>query len=188
MIFTELLTARRSVRNYREEQVEPDIIKEMIKESTLAPSSGNEQPWKFIIVSDKDMLKKMSDESKKNILARMAANPGDYANKYKRMLENENFNVFYNAPSLVLVIGPANLKNVLVNCALAASYFMFAAASRNLGTCWVNLGMDIQDPEMIKKLGIPEGFRIVAPIIVGYPVKIQSAPARNEPEIIKIIE
>ena len=57
MTFADLLKSRRSVRNYRDKSVPLDMIKEMIKESTLAPNAGNEQPWKFIIVNDKEMLK-----------------------------------------------------------------------------------------------------------------------------------
>ncbi|MFC1524190.1 nitroreductase family protein [Thermodesulfobacteriota bacterium] len=187
MTFAELLQSRRSIRKYQDDPVPLAMIQDMIKECTLAPNAGNEQPWKFIIVNDREMLKKMSDESKKNILARIDANSDDYAKKYQGMLRHESFNVFYNAPCLVIILGSAELKNIFVDCALAGSYFMMAAASRGLGTCWVNLGSEIKDPAMIAELGIPENCRIVAPIIVGYPVKIPSAPKRKEPEIITII-
>jgi len=187
MKFDEMLKYRRSIRRYQDKSVSLEKIKEMIKESTLAPNAGNEQPWKFIIVNNKKMLKRMSDESKKNILARLEANPDDYAKKYKGMLKNESLNVFYNAPSLVVILGRSNLKNVYVDCALAASYFMMAATSRGLGTCWVNLGTEIHDPEMINELGIPDDCKIVAPIILGYPEKTPSAPKRRKPEILKII-
>ena len=187
MKFNEMLKCRRSIRNYQDKSVSLETIKEMIKESTLAPNAGNEQPWKFIIVNNKKMQKRMSDESKKNILARIAANPDDYAKKYKGMLENESLNVFHNAPCLVIILGPSNLKNLYVDCALVASYFMMAATSRGLGTCWINLGTEIKDPGMISELGIPDNCKIVAPIILGYPEKIPSAPKRREPEILKII-
>ena len=187
MTFDELLKNRRSVRKYQNRSVSVDVIQAIISESTFTPSAGNEQPWKFIIVNDKEMLKKISDESKKNILARIAVNPTDYAKKYQGMLQNESFNVFYNAPCLVMILGFSNLKNLYVDCALAASYFMMAATSRGLGTCWVNLGTEIHDPVMINELGIPDNCTIVAPITLGYPEKIPSAPKRKEPEILKII-
>ena len=103
------------------------------------------------------------------------------------MLQNESFNVFYNAPCLIIILGVSNLKNLLIDCALAASYFMIAAVPKNSGTCWVNLGTEINDPEMINELGIPDNCTIVAPIILGYPEKIPSAPKRKEPEILKTI-
>ena len=187
MTFEELLRNRRSVRNYHGDPVSVDVIQEIINESTLAPNAGNEQPWKFIIVNDREMIKKISDESKKNILARIAANPNDYAKKYQKMLENESFNVFYNAPCLVMILGLSNLKNLYVDCALAASYFMMVAVNRGLGTCWVNLGTEIHDPDMKKELGIPHNCTIVAPIILGYPEKVPPIPKRKGPEILKII-
>ena len=64
---------------------------------------------------------------------------------------------------------------------------MMAAATRGLGTCWVNLGSEIHDPDMVSALGIPDNHTIVAPIILGYPEQIPSAPKRKEPKIIKII-
>jgi len=187
MQFTEMLKYRRSIRRYQDKPVPLEIIDDLIRVSTFAPNAGNEQPWKFIVVNNREMLQRMSDESKKNILARIAENPGDYAKRYKGMLKNEAFNVFYNAPCLVIILGPAALKNLYVDCALAAGYFMMAATSRGLGTCWINLGKEIRDPEMIRELGIPDDCTIVAPIILGYPEKIPSAPKRREPEILKII-
>ena len=187
MKLAELFIQRRSVRNYQDRTVSVEVIREMINESTLAPNAGNEQPWKFVIVNDKESVKRISDESKKNLLARIAANPDDYAKKYEKMLQNEAFNVFYNAPCLVMILGFSHLKNLHVDCALAASYFMMAATSRGLGTCWVNLGTEIHDPEMINELGIPDDCTIVAPITLGYPEKIPPIPKRKEPEILKII-
>lgn len=188
MTYDELLTSRRSVRHYRQEKIPTDLIKEMINESILAPNAGNEQPWKFIIVNDQEMMKRISDESKKNILARIAADPDDYASRYKTILEKEGYNVFYNAPCLVMVLGPATLRNIYVDCALAASYFMLGAASRGLGTCWVNLGRFIKDPDMITELGIPDDCDIVAPITLGYPTQMPPVPKRKPPEILKIID
>ncbi len=187
MTFDELLINRRSVRKYKDTPVSIEIVKEMIRESTFAPNAGNEQPWKFIIVNDSQWLEKISDESKKNILARIAADPDDYAHKYKGILQNKSFNVFYNAPCLVMILGLSSLKNLYVDCALAASYLMLAAASRGLGTCWVNLGTEIHDPDIVRELGIPDNHTIVAPITVGYPKQIPSVSKRKEPEIINMI-
>ena len=186
MIFEDLLKNRRTIRNYKEDPVSVELIQEMIQESTLAPSAGNGQPWQFIIVNNKEMIQTLSDESKQNLLDRIAKDPNDYSARYKGMLEKIS-NVFYNAPSLVIIGGEKNLKNLYLDCALAGCYFMMAATSRNMGTCWVNLGAEIHDPELRKSLGMTDDFQIVAPITVGYPVVIPSPPKRNEIEILKVI-
>ena len=66
--YFELLKKRRSIRDFKDKKVPLEIINEIIKESCLAPSSGNGQPWRFIFVNDTDLIKSLSDESKKNIL------------------------------------------------------------------------------------------------------------------------
>jgi nitroreductase len=74
-----------------------------------------------------------------------------------------------------------------LDCALAASYIMFGAASRGLGTCWVAFGSYIRDPQIKALLGIPDGCRIVAPIIIGYPKEIPAASERHTPQILRVI-
>jgi len=187
MNFDELLKNRRSIRKYSDQKISIDQVQEMIKTATLAPSAGNQQPWRFIIINERATMKRISDESKKNILARIKANPDDYARRYQKLLGNEDFNVFYNAPCLVLILGEANRKNIQIDCTLAASYLMMAAANNGYGTCWVNLGAEIQDPDLRTELGIPENTAIVAPIILGLPEVIPSAPGRKDPIIYKVI-
>jgi nitroreductase len=187
MEFNELLKSRRSIRLYKNEQVKLETIKAIINDSVLAPSAGNEQPCKFIIVNNKVLIDRISDNCKSNILERIAANPNDYAKKYENMLLQDSFNIFYNAPSLVYILGEAKLKNLYVDCALVASYFMMSASSRGLGTCWINFGKEIRDPEILSNLGITENYQIVAPIILGYPLNIPQIPKRNKVEIINTI-
>jgi nitroreductase len=64
---------------------------------------------------------------------------------------------------------------------------MFSATSRGLGTCWIGLGREIRDPELLVAIGVPDGLKIIAPIVVGYPRQIPPAPPRKEPMILKII-
>ena len=59
MTFDELLENRRSIRRYQDRPVSVQVVQEMINESTLAPSAGNEQPWKFVVVHDQEMIRKL---------------------------------------------------------------------------------------------------------------------------------
>lgn len=188
MTFTEILKKRRSIRNFQNKAIPEEIILALINYSTLAPSAGNGQPWKFVIVNNQDMIRRISLESKKNILKRIASNPNDFAKKYEQMLQKDGFNVFYNAPTVLLILGDASLKNLYVDCTLAACYLMMSATSKRLGTCWVNFGTEIYDGGLRKELGIPENHKIVAPIALGYPGKIPDIPKRKEPQILKVIE
>lgn len=185
--FNEVLKKRRSIRDFQDKEVLLDIIRDIIKESCLAPSAANGQPWRFIIVNNKDVIKRLSDDTKKNLISYIEKNPDAPTKKYEAALRNPDFNVFYNAPCLVYIAGSKQVRNLYVDCALAACYFMFSASERGLGTCWVGLGTSIQDPDLLKLIGMPEDQKIVAPIIVGYPKSIPSLPERNEPQILKIV-
>jgi nitroreductase len=187
MEFSELLLKRRSVRKYIDKPVTVGVLKEVISESTLAPSAGNEQPWKYIIVNNKALLQKISDECKQNILARIKNNPNDYASKYATMLKNGSFNIFYDAQTLILVLGESNVKNLQLDCTLAASYLMMSATSKGLGTCWINFAKEITDPNLLSEIGIPDNHTIIAPIIIGYPAIEPSIPKRKETQILNII-
>lgn len=165
-----------------------ELIRNIVNDSILAPSEGNGQPWEFVLVTNRELMDRISMESKKNLLERIASNPGDYALRYEKMLRKEAFHIFYHAPVVIYILGPTGLKNLFVDCALAASYLMMSATSRGLGTCWVNFGTEIKDPVMQKELGLRDDHEIVAPIALGYPAKIPGIPQRKEPQILSIIE
>jgi nitroreductase len=185
--FTELLTKRRSVREFEDRDVPRTLVEEIIKDSCFAPSARNGQPWHFIIVNNRGVIKKLSDESKRNVLDEIENNPDSSLKPYEALMKDEKFNVFWDAPCLVYIVGPDSARSLDVDCALAASYFMFSATVRGLGTCWVAMGSLIKDPAMLQEIGRPEGYRIVAPIILGYPRILPEMPPREEPKIIKVI-
>jgi nitroreductase len=185
--FQALLKKRRSIRDFLDKEVPVETVMDIIRDACLAPSAGNGQPWRFVVVNRKDMIKRLSDESKKNFVTSLERNPDSPIKKYEAVLKSEAFNVFYNAPCLVYVAGPKNVVSLQVDCALAVAYFMFAAASRGLGTCWVDLGSYIRDPELLRELAVPGDCRIVAPVVLGYPVKIPDPPERKEPVVLKVL-
>ncbi|HTZ41042.1 MAG TPA: nitroreductase family protein [Syntrophales bacterium] len=183
-----LLRRRRSVREFQNREVPLDLVREMIRETCLAPSAMNGQPWRFSIVTKREEIQALSDESKRNLLSDLEADPSSPLRRYGDLLRDPQFNVFYNAPCVVFISGPAGLASLEMDCALAACYFMFAAAARDLGTCWIGLGANLRDSAILRNLGITGDLRIIAPIILGYPKEIPEMPERNEPVILRIVE
>ncbi len=187
MTYSKLLQNRRAIRDFQAKDVPLEIIKEIIQESTLAPSASNAQPCQFIVIKNREILKKLSDESKKNLLKDFAENKALLSSNYVAILKNESFNVFYNAPCVIYIVGAKSIHSLDVDCALAASYIMFSAAQRGLGTCWVALGSYVRDPKIKAEIGIPDDCRIVAPVIIGYPKAVPAPSERNAPNILKIV-
>jgi nitroreductase len=187
MEFQELLKKRRAIRDFQDKKVPLEVVKAVIQDSCLAPTASNGQPCKFIIVQDKKMIKKLSDESKKNLLADCELDPQSPLNNYKAVLAEESFNAFYNAPCLVFVVGPKQIWSLDIDCSLTVSYLMLSAADKGLGTCWIALGANIRDKKTLDEIGVPDDCRIVAPIILGYPANIPEASERHAPEILKVL-
>jgi nitroreductase len=187
MTFTELLKNRRAIRDFQDKEVPLKIVEEILHESTLAPSASNGQPCRFSIVNCKNTMKALSDESKANLLDDFSKNKTSLNPGYVDVLKDKNFNVFYNAPCVIFISGSTSVGSLDWDCALAVSYIMFSAVERGLGTCWVHLGSNIRDPQLKAVLGIPDGCRIVAPIIIGYPKDIPPASERNAPQILRVI-
>jgi nitroreductase len=188
MDFRELLGVRRSIREFEDKDVPLPLIEEIIADGCEAPNGGNRQPWAFIVITNKDLMKRCSDESKMNILLEIDRHPNSTLSGYKMILQNKEFNVFYNAPCLIYIAGLRTVHSANVDCALAASYLMLSAADRGLGTCWINLGSVIKDKELLKEIGLPYDYSIVAPIILGYPAKIPGKTPRDKPKIFKVIQ
>ena len=187
MDFKTLLTNRRSIRDFQNEEVPLSIVTEILQDTCLAPTARNDQPCRFIIVQDRDYIRKLSDESKRNLLVDLEKSPESPLKNYEAYLRDDQFNVFYNAPCLVYVIGPEEVHSLDVDCALTVAYFMFSATSRGLGTCWIGLGAHIRDRKILDDIGVREDYHIVAPIILGYPTSIPPASERHAPDIVKII-
>jgi nitroreductase len=187
MDFMDLLRNRRAVREFEDKAVDNALLQAIIKETCLAPSAGNGQPWRFVVIHDRDLIKRISDESKANLLALLEENPESPVRIYAGALRNRDFNVFYNAPCLVFIVGSKRVRSLTVDCALAASYFMFSAVDKGLGTTWVDLGSHIKSPDLLAEMGLTDQDKIVAPLIIGYPKALPGVPERRPPEILKII-
>jgi nitroreductase len=179
---------RRAVRDYRPDDVPDDIIRELIKAGTYAPSAVNRQPWRFVVIKDRDMIARLSDRAKKLWLDTARLEEPEAA-RLAVAMRMPGFNIFYNAPVLILIFAAPEAMYPDCECALAAGNMMLAARSLGIGSCWIGLAMPLgSDKPTLYELKVPEGHRLVAPLIFGYPVKdAQTAPPRNEDVILSWI-
>ncbi|MEN6508937.1 MAG: nitroreductase family protein [Smithella sp.] len=187
MKFSELLQKRRAIRDFEDKEVPMKVVDDILQESTLAPSASNNQPCRFVVVQCRKAIRDLSNESKANLLQDHNDKKISLKTDYVSLLQSDNFNVFYNAPCLIYITGAKSVGSLDVDAALAASYIMFSAAARGMGTCWVALGANIRDPQLRAELGLSDNYRIVAPIILGYPKVIPAPPDRHAPEILRVI-
>lgn len=81
-----------------------------------------------------------------------------------------------------------DVRSLNVDVGLLVAYFMLSATSRGLGTCWIGIGSFVQDKELLDIIGLPVGYQIIAPVILGYPKgNIPDMNPRNEPIVLKTV-
>lgn len=186
---------RRSVRSYKEEVPSDAELMEIIKAGTFAPNGTNAQGLRFVVISDRALLKKYSIVAKslfidmiKKQLEKLPADKAEGPKRMVQMLSNPDFNIFYDAPTLILVLANPSCLTPMEDAALAAENMMLAAWSMGIGSCWIGFANPLQhSPEFMSEAGIPSDYRLIAPIILGYPKKAPPKGKRKEPEILKWI-
>jgi len=177
---------RRSVRNFTDKEISDEIIKELIKAGTYAPTATNQQPWRFVVVTNKKLIEAYDERAKKMFIAMYKDTKIPVLAAYLRNMPKPEYKLFYGAPVLILVFAIPGVVNEN-DCALAAENMMLAAHSFGIGSCWIGLSLGLGvDKEFLKEVGVPEGHKLVAPLIFGYPAKGElKAPARNSDVILK---
>ncbi len=178
----EALRGRRAVRNYTDQMVDERTIKSLLEYAVMAPSSVNSQPWSFVVIQSKGLLDEISLEAKK-IMARNLRWMSEARHLKNRTLDAE-FNIFYNASTLIVVCANSEEPSPEIDCYLACENLMLAAHGMGLGTCPIGLAWEVlRTEEMKKKVGIPNYYYPVLPIILGYPAADPPRTQRNPPQI-----
>jgi len=180
---------RRAVRDYKPHEVPDDIIKELIKAGTYAPSGQNRQPWRFVVIKDRDVIARLSERAKKLVLDGIRDSKDPEAERLATALKMPGFNIFYNAPMLILIFASPDAMRPECECSLAAENMMLAGRSLGIGSCFIGLALQLgSDDVTLEDLKVPKDHRLIAPLIFGYPVKdIQTAPPRREDVILNWI-
>ena len=134
--FSELLSKRRSIRDYEDMAVSLDLVEEIIRDSCFAPSSGDGQPWRFIVVNNKEWIKKLSDESKRNILSYIEANP-DAPLKNMSLLFKTKISMFFIMRRAWCLLGAPKMFAL---CRWIVLLLLPISCSRLLQGVWVRAG------------------------------------------------
>ncbi len=182
----ELIKTRRCVREYKEDQVSDEDIKFLIDCARYAPSGFNMQPWKFLVIKNKDIMLKLSEKGKKSMIPLLEPykDTSQKASDFLVFLKTKGTNMFYDAPVLVIVLGNKNAATTDYDCAMAAQNMMLSAHAKGIGSCWIGGVLPaLMNEELLKELGAHEGYKAVAPLIFGYPKGKTEMPEKIEPEV-----
>ena len=169
-----ILYRRRAVRAYTPDVVPEATIRALLDAAVHAPTAMHQEPWRFVIVQNRELLKRISDRAKAMVVdqaehhGNLLKPPGAAGDGIASLLADPEFNIFYDAGTLVIIgATPAN-EFVAADCWLAAENLMLSARAHGLATCVIGFAVPaLNTPEIKAELKIPPTVHVFAPIIVG---------------------
>jgi nitroreductase len=175
------IRGRRSVRAYTGEKVSKKDVEAVLEAGVWAPSGMNRQPWKFVIIEDKALIRYVSEETKKVIRELMP--------EMGKSFETDKDIICYDAPMLVLVCAESDRmwgEVSLLDSVLAAQNMFLKAYELGLGTCYMGFITRLNGkPEVLRKMGVPVSHELMVPFVIGRPLAKQGSSRRKKPDVIK---
>ena len=153
-----LIFSRRSVRKYTEKPVSDEEVRGLLEAAMAAPSANNRQPWRFVLVRDKEKLRRLA-----------AAHP------YGKMLAG--------AALAIAVCGdPAISDWWVADCAAATENILLAAAGLGLGGVWLGChGRAEREEQIRRELDIPSTIGVLSLIALGHPAEHKEPRTQYDP-------
>lgn len=182
----EVFKKRRSVRKYRPEAIPEKDIAKMIDAARTAPTSGNQQPWKFLVIRDQGKIRQLKEACIKASVERFAQRSPQAQPKEREEREKSAQAIFDNylsAPVYIVVLTDNNSQYPAYNHwdgPLAAGYLMLAARALGYGTVFITDAI----PDSVTKtvLRIPDNYTRVCITPVGIPVESPESPPKKKLE------
>ena len=185
MNIMDAINKRHSVRDYSPRKLDPAAVRALLAAAVRAPTAVHEEPWAFVIFQDSSLLKRISDRAKPLFAEEAHRAHLDRGGHALEIFGRPDFNLFYNAGTLIVIGATTTGPFIAADCWLAAENLMLAACSMRLGSCVIGSALPaLNNPDVKTEIGIPAGFTAFAPIIVGHPSGETPPTPRKEPKIL----
>ena len=149
--FSELIKQRRSMRKFTAEELTQEQVVALMKAALMAPSSKRSNPWQFVVVDDKDTLKKLS------------------------LCKEQASQFIADAALAVVVMADPLASDVWIeDASIASIYLQLQAEDMGLGSCWVQVRERVaanglsSDEYVHDVLGIPLQFQVLSIVAIGH--------------------
>ncbi|AIQ13408.1 nitroreductase family protein [Paenibacillus durus] len=166
------LRSRRSIRSYKKTAVPREKLLQLVEIARFAPTGSNSQGISYVIVEDKETLRKASE-----MTIQCLENAPVLGTRYSSIVDTyrkEGTDVILrNAPSLILTTAAKDFKNARENSIFSLTYLELFAPSIGLGSCWAGLlefCARAEGSPMLDLFHIPEDKIITGAVMVGYPM------------------
>jgi len=173
----DVIMSRRSVREFKPEQVEESLLTMVIEAGRSAPSGGNEQLTHLIVIQNSKVLQELIRISKIEF-AKMIPDENTYSSIVSTIehahMEDFHFNYIYWAPTFIVTAHKKGHTNALVDSACVLENMMIAATALGLGSCYINPLHWLDDSETLREymytLDLGRDETITGSLSLGYPV------------------
>ena len=139
----EVILNRRSIRKYKRGELSREVIKILLEAARWVPSAKNLQPWHFIVITDRKIIESLVP-----------------------ICNNQEFI----KDAAVVIVGLADIEKspkwAIVDTTIALEHIVLVAHDLGFGTCWIGA---FNEDELKKFLKIPDKYKVVALITIGYP-------------------
>ncbi|MEM2939458.1 MAG: nitroreductase family protein [Candidatus Bathyarchaeia archaeon] len=150
MDFYEMIRTRRSIRSYKPDPIPDEVLMRILEAARIAPSGTNRQPWKFIIVKNGELKRKLA----------AACHNQMFIAEAPIVIVACGYNIHWNRG------GYMGDLSMLVDVSIAFTHLILAARAEGLGTCWIGA---FDNEEVKSILSIPKDVNVVAITPLGYP-------------------
>jgi len=150
MEFYDVIRTRRSIRKYQDKEIPEDVLMRVLDAGRIAPSGSNRQPWRFVVVKDKDKRQQIAEAC--------------YGQKF-----------IAEAPVVLVCCSirctsgyepwkeAAGPRDVII----AIDHITLAARNEGLGTCWIGA---LYPKEVARIVNVPEDIDVIMVLPIGYPL------------------
>jgi len=139
------LASRKSVRSYAKKTVPFGTLEKIINAARMAPTALNVQPWEFVVVTEPGLL---------SALAGLC-----------------EYGKFIAGAGAAVIVACKDTKYYLEDGCAATENILAAATACGLGSCWVAGDKKAYAPKVLDLAGLPDGYKLVSVLAVGYPAK-----------------
>jgi Nitroreductase len=171
----ETLLKRKGTMQYSAEQIKDEDLNLILEAGIFAPTARNNQNRHFTAIQNRDILQQIDGGT-----ARLmpAAAPGYFP--------------LYQAPAIIVVSAPADYSYADQDCAIAVENVSIAATALGLGSRYLLSPTRFFEHEtgagIKKRIGIPEGYRTVACLIVGYDANPDREPTARNRNVVNYVK
>ncbi len=154
----DVLKTRRCIRAYTAEPVARNVIEDIVNCARLAATARNEQPWEFVVVTEREAL--------------------------RRIASLTDYGKFIADAAACVVVLCKDTKYYLEDGCNASQNMLLAATAHGLGACWVAGDKKPYAETIGKEVGAPHGYKVVSLIPFGHPAESPQKPKRLLAEVL----